>query len=357
MNASIAKGSNINYQRRPELSSNPVALSREETTSEAVNCKMARKKTNRVLSVNPTSRDHNTFRSNKISTTKYNLFTFIPKFLFEQFRRYANCFFLAIVLLQQIPDVSPTGRYTTLLPLTIILLLSALKEIVEDWKRHRADNTVNNTAISVFDERKGQFKTVKWKDIRVGEIVKVSNGEFFPADLILLSSSEPKGMCYVETSNLDGETNLKIKTAIPQTYKELENKEHVADAVIKGMKGKIECEEPNRNLYEFVGNMQIRNNVAPLSQSSILLRGTKLMNTQFIYGTIIYSGHDTKIIMNSREAPLKRSSMDKFTNHQILFLFILLVILALVSALASLMLKNEITTHSYLPYNETNFFS
>merc|ERR1719510_715018 len=164
-------------------------------------------------------------------------------------------------------------------------------------------------------------------------------------------------MCYIETSNLDGETNLKIRTAIQQTYKELESIEHMGEAVFKGIKGEIECEEPNRNLYEFVGNIQIRNNqVAPLSQSSILLRGTKLMNTQFIYGTIIYTGHDTKIIMNSREAPLKRSSMDKFTNHQILFLFILLVILALVSALASFMLRNEISAHSYLPNNDTNFF-
>jgi phospholipid-transporting ATPase len=48
-----------------------------------------------------------------------------------------------------------------------------------------------------------------WKDIRVGMIVKCMENEFFPADMVLLSSSGRKGICYIETKNLDGETNLK----------------------------------------------------------------------------------------------------------------------------------------------------
>ena len=80
---------------------------------------------------------------NYIITAKYTLWTFLPKFLFEQFRRYANIFFLAIGLFQQIPDVSPTGRYVTIVPFTCILLLTALKELLEDWGRHRADRKEN----------------------------------------------------------------------------------------------------------------------------------------------------------------------------------------------------------------------
>jgi magnesium-transporting ATPase (P-type) len=90
----------------------------------------------------------NNFCSNRISTAKYNIFSFIPKFLFEQFRRYANIFFLAIALLQQIPNVSPTGRYTTAIPLMFILSVSAIKELVEDWKRHAADHSVNHSKVS-----------------------------------------------------------------------------------------------------------------------------------------------------------------------------------------------------------------
>jgi len=100
------------------------------------------------------------FCSNQVTTAKYNFFTFLPKFLFEQFRRYANVFFLAIGLLQQIPDVSPTGRYVTLVPFTIILCLTAFKELIEDWKRHLADRRVNNAEAQVFSLNKVGWPTV-----------------------------------------------------------------------------------------------------------------------------------------------------------------------------------------------------
>uniref|UniRef100_A0A8C2KIS0 Phospholipid-transporting ATPase n=1 Tax=Cyprinus carpio TaxID=7962 RepID=A0A8C2KIS0_CYPCA len=127
------------------------------------------------------------------STAKYGILTFLPRFLYEQIRRAANAFFLFIALMQQIPDVSPTGRYTTLVPLIFILTVAGIKEIIEDYKRHKADNTVNK------------------KKTTVGDLVKVTNGQHLPADMVIVSSSEPQAMCYTETSNLDGETNLKIR--------------------------------------------------------------------------------------------------------------------------------------------------
>ena len=357
-----AKNTNMDYHRSSESPGidSEARIEEGETMIDAPKYEPLPKKNNRILFLNQsiTSSEHNQrFRTNAISTAKYNFISFFPKFLFEQFRRYANCFFLAIGLLQQIPNVSPTGRYVTLVPFMIILMLSALKEIVEDWKRHRADDKVNNATTNVLDKDKGKFIEKKWKDIHVGEIVKVSNGEFFPADLVVLSSSEPKGMCYIETSNLDGETNLKIRTAIPQTYKSFESMEENQEIALKKIAGKIECEEPNRNLYEFVGNVQMGDKqIAPLSQSAILLRGAKLMNTVHIYGAVVYSGHDTKLIMNSQEAPLKRSNIDKITNYQIIFLFILLVAIALASALGNYFIQNHISEHSYLPDTDTNFF-
>ena len=361
--AEVRKNSSTEYRQNDDSSSSPdseVLIEGETNMVDAPKYERLPKKNNRILVVNPNSisSDHQTkFRSNKISTAKYNIISFLPKFLFEQFRRYANCFFLAIGLLQQIPNVSPTGRYVTLVPFMVILMLSALKEVIEDWKRHRADDKVNNAIAIVYDKENGKFQKTKWKSLRVGEIVKVSNGSFFPADLIILSSSEPKGMCYIETSNLDGETNLKIRTAIPQTFKELEAMESNGEEILSQLIGRVECEEPNRNLYEFVGNIQLGDKqVAPLSQSAILLRGAKLMNTQHIIGVVVYSGHDSKLIMNSQEAPLKRSNIDKITNHQIIFLFIILLTIALASAIGHFTIRDNLSLHSYLPSKTSNFF-
>uniref|UniRef100_A0A8C2KI55 Phospholipid-transporting ATPase n=1 Tax=Cyprinus carpio TaxID=7962 RepID=A0A8C2KI55_CYPCA len=149
------------------------------------------------------------FCDNHVSTAKYGILTFLPRFLYEQIRRAANAFFLFIALMQQIPDVSPTGRYTTLVPLIFILTVAGIKEIIEDYKRHKADNTVNKKKTTVL--RNGAWQTIIWKQVAVGDLVKVTNGQHLPADMVIVSSSEPQAMCYTETSNLDGETNLKIR--------------------------------------------------------------------------------------------------------------------------------------------------
>jgi len=57
-------------------------------------------------------------------------------------------------------------------------------------------------------------------------------------------------MCYIETSNLDGETNLKIRQGIPQTAKLLTHND------LQDLTGVVECELPNKHLYDFVGNIR-----------------------------------------------------------------------------------------------------
>ncbi|XP_072171022.1 probable phospholipid-transporting ATPase IA [Diadema setosum] len=286
--------------------------------------------------------------SNEVDTGKYTFFTFFPKFLFEQFRRYANVFFLFIALLQQIPSVSPTGRYTTLLPLIFILLVSAIKEIVEDIKRHRADDEVNNRKVLVL--RNGSFVHIKWRELVVGDVVKVNRGEFFPADLVLLASSAPQAMCYIETAQLDGETNLKIRQGVPPTAG------LCCERDLCGMDGTVECELPNRHLYEFVGNIKVKHGqslAVPLCTDQILLRGATLRNTQWIHGIVIYTGHESKLLLNSKTAPLKRSTVDRTTNIQILFLFLILLVLSLISAIAAeIWNKEHIKTDWYLGFED-----
>ncbi|CAJ0580954.1 unnamed protein product, partial [Mesorhabditis spiculigera] len=264
-------------------------------------------------------------RNNVISTCKYDALTFLPRFLYEQFRRYSNIFFLCIVLLQQINGISPTGRYTTLVPFVIILTVSALKEIFEDIKRRTSDTKVNNFPTHVL--RNGSFTEIKWKEVRVGHIIRVDCDQLFPADLLIVASSEPQGMAYIETSNLDGETNLKIKQALDNTAK------MTSSNSIQELTGaRIECELPSRNVNEFSGNLIYKDDTRHFGMDQLLLRGARLKNTPWIYGAVIYSGHDSKLLMNSKSAPLKSGTIDRMTNRRIIVLFVVLVSLALVSA-------------------------
>lgn len=274
------------------------------------------------------------FCNNRVSTAKYNVLTFLPRFLYSQFRRAANAFFLFIALLQQIPDVSPTGRWTTLVPLLFILVVAAVKEFIEDLKRHNADSIVNKKECQVL--RNGAWEIVHWEKVAVGEVVRAANGDHLPADLVILSSSEPQGMCYIETSNLDGETNLKIRQGLQVTadIKDIDS--------LMRLSGRMECESPNRHLYEFVGNIRLHgHSTVPLGPDQILLRGAQLRNTQWVYGVVVYTGHDTKLMQNSTRPPLKLSNVERITNFQILVLFGCLLAISLVCSIGQTIWKYQ----------------
>ena len=99
-----------------------------------------------------------------------------------------------------------------LAPLAFVVVISMIKDGFEDYKRYKEDRSENENATEVFSRESGKFETKEWRLVQVGDIVRVKDNKFFPADVVLLSSSEPEGAFYVETKNLDGETNLKLKS-------------------------------------------------------------------------------------------------------------------------------------------------
>ncbi|KAF7321513.1 P-type phospholipid transporter [Mycena kentingensis (nom. inval.)] len=271
------------------------------------------------------------FSSNFVSTSKYNVATFVPKFLAEQFSRYANLFFLFTAFIQQIPNVSPTQRYTTIVPLGVVLLASAFKEIQEDLKRHQSDSELNARLAKVLTPE-STFIDKKWQDIRVGDVVRMESNDFIPADMVVLSSSEPEGLCYIETANLDGETNLKIKQASTHTAP------LVAPALVNSLRGALRCEQPNNSLYTFEGTLDLTTSTGmpkqvPLGPDQVLLRGAQLRNTSWAYGLAVYTGHETKLMRNATAAPIKRTAVERQVNLQIVFLFIFLLALSIGSAI------------------------
>ncbi|KAG1342768.1 Phospholipid-transporting ATPase 10 [Cocos nucifera] len=192
------------------------------------------------------------------------------------------------------------------------------------WKQE--DTEVNNRKVKVH-QGDGNFDYTEWKNLRVGNIVKVDKDEFFPADLILLSSSYEDAICYVETVNLDGETNLKLKQSLEVTSS------FQSDSSFKDFKAIIRCEDPNASLYSFVGSMEHDGQQYPLSPQQLLLRDSKLRNTDYIYGAVIFTGHDTKVMQNATSPPSKRSKIERKMDK---IIYLLLSALVLISAVGSI---------------------
>uniref|UniRef100_A0A3B1II01 P-type ATPase N-terminal domain-containing protein n=1 Tax=Astyanax mexicanus TaxID=7994 RepID=A0A3B1II01_ASTMX len=148
------------------------------------------------------------YPDNRIISSKYTFWNFIPKNLFEQFRRIANFYFLIIFLVQLIID-TPTSPITSGLPLFFVITVTAIKQGYEDWLRHKADNAVNQCPVHVV--RMGLISFMIFKN--VGDVVLVKEDETFPCDLILLSTSRDDGTCFVTTASLDGESSHKVTDA------------------------------------------------------------------------------------------------------------------------------------------------
>ncbi|KAI9780453.1 MAG: hypothetical protein M1839_006727 [Geoglossum umbratile] len=293
---------------------------------------------------NPPANSAGKYVDNHVSTAKYNIATFLPKFLFEQFSKYANLFFLFTAALQQVPNISPTNRYTTIGPLIVVLLVSAVKELIEDYKRKTSDKSLNHSKARVL--RGSSFEPTKWVDVAVGDIVRVESEEPFPADLVLLASSEPEGLCYIETANLDGETNLKIKQAIPETAN------LVSPIELSRLGGRLRSEQPNSSLYTYEATLTMAagggERELPLAPDQLLLRGATLRNTPWIHGVVVFTGHETKLMRNATATPIKRTAVERMVNVQILMLVSILIGLSLISSIGDLIVRS--TASSKLQY-------
>lgn len=270
---------------------------------------------------------------NGISTGKYNALTFIPKNLLEQFSKIANVYFLIIGIMQSIKAISVTdGTPDMFAPLFLIILISALKDLFEDIKRHRSDKEENSKICHVVDPQTGKLVKRQWRSLRVGEIVRIEKNEYIPADMLILLSSDAKGEAFIETKNLDGETNLKHKTVpkpILRTFQGEKSKEFkYTEKII------FDYEIPNPHLYVFNGSVTTKTGEKlPLDANSFILRGCSLRNTDWMYGLVAYTGHDTKIMLNSVKARPKKSKVERMMSLQIIIIFFVQVVLCLFCAI------------------------
>ncbi|KAK2466652.1 hypothetical protein APHAL10511_000910 [Amanita phalloides] len=374
-------------------------------------------------------RAEHVYATNQVITSKYTIITFLPRNLLEQFRRIANVFFLGIAILQFNSQFSTISPGLVILPLLIVLAITAAKDAYEDMKRHQSDRRVNHSTVRVLSggnwinpnasgkkartfvrgiipqrqkpkvvkldestgpgngsgaeqahepERNGQqtqrrpstdstisfddtpessedavhlphpfghhdfnmrphWKKTLWEDVGVGDVVKIMNNEALPADVLVCATSEDDNVAFVETKNLDGETNLKSRHAVPSLT-------HIRSAAAWADRHNtfgIECDRPDTNMFKLNATVRRGKDAAPVDMQMTLLRGTILRNTEWVIGVVLYTGEDTKIILNSGGTPSKRSKVERQMNPQVFINLILLALMAAACAIADSVLEHR----------------
>uniref|UniRef100_A0A8C8HYH2 Phospholipid-transporting ATPase n=1 Tax=Oncorhynchus tshawytscha TaxID=74940 RepID=A0A8C8HYH2_ONCTS len=235
------------------------------------------------------------YADNAIKTSKYNIFTFLPLNLFEQFQRLANAYFLFLLCLQLIPEISSLSWFTTVVPLVLVLSMTMAKDGSDDINRHRSLSLV--------------FITL-----------------FLQADLLLLSSSEPLNLIYIETAELDG----CVSVAFIIFLTVVQSLNFSCPCV-----GEVRCEPPNNRLDKFTGTLTLKGEMYSLDNERVLLRGCTLRNTQWCFGLVVFGGPDTKLMQNCGKTTLKRTSIDRLMNVLVLSIFGFLAVMCLILAVGN----------------------
>ncbi|KAL5151785.1 Phospholipid-transporting ATPase 2 [Glycine soja] len=229
----------------------------------------------RYVYIDDDESSHDIYCDNRISNRKYTVLNFLPKNLWEQFSRFMNQYFLLIACLQLWPLITPVNPVSTWGPLIFIFAVSASKEAWDDYNRYLSDNKANEKEVWVV--KKGIKKHIQAQDIHVGNIVWLRENDEVPCDLVLIGTSDPQGVCYIETAALDGETDLKTR---------------VIPSACVGIDGVIECPYPDKDIRRFDANMRlfppfIDNDICPLTIKNTILQSCYLRNTEWACGVAV----------------------------------------------------------------------
>uniref|UniRef100_A0A673XF46 Phospholipid-transporting ATPase n=1 Tax=Salmo trutta TaxID=8032 RepID=A0A673XF46_SALTR len=253
---------------------------------------------------------------NAIKTSKYNVFTFLPLNLFEQFQRLANAYFLFLLCLQSIPEVSSLPWYTTVVPLVLVLSMTMAKDCSDDM----VSSTSTNYSIKTACRRWSLSLFLSFSFSL--SLLLLCLSLLLQADLLLLSSSEPLNLVYIETAELDGCVSVCCMClCLPFTPVTFHSE--------------VRCEPPNNRLDKFTGTLTLKGETYSLDNERILLRGCTLRNTQWCFGLVVFGGPDTKLMQNCGRTTFKRTSIDRLMNVLVLSIFGFLMIMCLILAIGN----------------------
>ncbi|KAF9585299.1 putative aminophospholipid-translocase [Lunasporangiospora selenospora] len=276
------------------------------------------------------TKEKNRYPPNVTRNTKYNIFTFIPVVLWEQFKFFLNLYFLLVALSQFIPALKIGYIVTYVAPLCFVLAVTIGKEAVDDMKRYRRDQEANSQKYQILAPG-GGFKQIPSSKIRVGDMIVVKKNQNVPADMILLRTTEESGACFIRTDQLDGETDWKLRLAVP-SCQSLPNDDALLD-----LHASIYADAPHKDIHSFIGNFSKEGDgpgiqTEPLSVDNTLWANTVIASGNAI-GFVIYTGKDTRAVMNTNHPKTKIGLLDSEVNRlsKILCAFTLTLSLSMIA--------------------------
>ncbi|CAE7298399.1 ALA3 [Symbiodinium natans] len=260
---------------------------------------------------------------NRVSTTRFTALTWIPKSLFLQFQRAANLYFLFIAIIVCMP-FSPKRWQSKVIPYALVLTWTALKDLFEDSRRRRDDQTENCRKCWVYDFQQGSFIQIQWSMVKPGDFVCTLCDEPFPADLLVVGAAGHQG-AFISTVNLDGETNLKLRSP-PKVFESVVSPQSESDSVsrppppaadiVSLVSGglMVQFASPCADLSDMHAAIELGSERCAANCENFVPRGCVLRNTPWMIAIVAYAGRDTKACLNSAEVAGKVSSLQGSLN-------------------------------------------
>ena len=272
-------------------------------------------------------------------------------------RSLLNIVFLISSIMSCIKIISTKSVASALIPFLMVVTIGLVLDLIEELKRYRNDLVTNSTETKIYCKKK--FKTVKWSEVKVGNLIKVKKDEIIPADLFVICSSNKDGSFFLQTASLDGETNLKNREVLLDMQKIFSKKikkgKNYYNKIFQNYdkNGKenfyIKVDHPNKEIYRIDGNVYYNNKIIPFDINNTAIRGALLKNTNFIYGIVIYTGKETKIMKNFIKSKSKFTYLDKLVDNIIFVILIIRIVYILL-----FMLIGIIYRYKYLPDYDKN---
>lgn len=305
---------------------------------------------------------------NKISTSKYTILTFLPMNFIHQISKGSTFFFFFTMILLLIPKINPFEPYSYILAFSIIVGVSMIKDAMSDYKRHKSDDIVNKTIVKTVeysDEETDKPKfTIKEKycmELKKGDYLLVEKNDEVQADVILLQSIayhknnlECTSHCFIQTTNIDGESNLKKRNALcsPKNYpcckKSNSNTQRDPNSLCQCLEHyfknnmSFDLKETGDSFNDFECDFNINGRLVIANERNALLRGSILKNTVKSLCLVVGVGSDTKQSKSLYKSKKSRTLFDSRMNFiLIVVLLIYAVMLGITMAVGSVFIINN----------------